>query len=91
MPAARPHDPTHTTPGPPSRRRGHPQLDAAVKVAQHEWDEHGLPEARLLDRQVAAARRELAKLTPAADAEHLERIRARSTERSPSLDRGLGL
>jgi uncharacterized protein with GYD domain len=68
-----------------------PQLEAAVEVAQHEWDDHGLPEARLLERQVAAARREVAKLTPAADAEHLERIRAHSTERSPSLDRGLGL
>lgn len=68
-----------------------PQLEAASEVAQREWDEHGTPEARLLERQLAAARREVAKLTPAADAEHLERIRARSTERSPGLDRGLGL
>ncbi len=68
-----------------------PQLEAALEIAHHEWDEHGLPEARLLERQLAAARREVAKLTPAADAEHLERIRARSTERSPGLDRGLGL
>lgn len=68
-----------------------PQLEDAVEVAQHEWDEHGLPEARLLERQVAAARREVVKLTPAVDAEHLERIRARSTERAPGLDRGIGL
>lgn len=68
-----------------------PQLEAAHDTAQHDWDEHDAPEGRQLERQAAAARRDIAKHTPAANAEHLERLQARATERATSLDRGLSL
>lgn len=68
-----------------------PQLEAATEAAQHDWNEHGAPEELQLQRQAAAARREIAKLTPAANAEHLERIQARSAERAAGLDRGSSL
>lgn len=60
-----------------------PQLEAAAEAAQHDWDEHGAPEE--LQRQAAAARREITKLTPAANAEHLEHTQARSVERGSGL------
>lgn len=62
-----------------------PQLEAAAGAAQHDWDEHGTPEERQLQRQAAAARREIAKLTPAANAEHLAHTQARSVERGSGL------
>jgi len=62
-----------------------PQLEAAAEAAQHDWDEHGAPEERQLQRQAAAARREITKLTPAANAEHLEHTQARSVERGSGL------
>jgi hypothetical protein len=87
-----------TAENPDARRRDRraaakaiPQLEAALDAAQQSWDEHGAPEERQLERQAPAARREIATLTPAANAEHLERIQARSTERAAGLDRGIGL
>lgn len=68
-----------------------PQLEAALDAAQQNWDEHGAPEEHQLERQVAAAKGDVAKLTPATNAEHLERIQARATERAAGLDRGIGL
>ena len=42
-------------------------------------------------REVTAAEREIAKLTPDANAEHLEHIQARNAERAAGRDRGLDL
>ncbi len=68
-----------------------PQLEVALDAAHHDWEAHGAPDERQLERQVTAAKREIAKLTPDANAEHLERIQARNAERAAGLDRGLDL